>query len=44
MWTEAVVACIEAVAQAIPGETKKTTIIVSGLQGKKGIWSFPNMT
>jgi hypothetical protein len=43
MRAEAVVACVEALAQAIPGETKKTTIIVSGLQGEKGIWSFPDM-
>jgi hypothetical protein len=43
MWTEAVVACVQAIAQAIPGETEKTTVIVSGLQGEKGILSFPNM-
>jgi hypothetical protein len=43
MWTEAVMLCVEAIAHAILGETKKTTIIVSGLQGEKGISSFPNM-
>jgi hypothetical protein len=44
MWTEAAVACLETIAQDVPGETEEATVNVRGHQDEAGISSFPHVT